>query len=290
MFYCQKRKNILKRIGRTGELLQADTESRFYGGKVKKSASYRKGVIFKFSTWLLKNGVSIDAWTFSVLILICISVFFLISIFIKNGIFFFILISIIFIFLIFILIDFKGRKISYKKENQLESFLLDLMSNLYANPNILTGIQKTLETSENPLKREFEFFIDDIRRGMLFNEALKNMLARNRSKIFEIVITGFSAANEKGADIVEFLKDQIDYIREKKSITNYIKILSTGPRYTSYIIMFIPITALTVSTLINKSLLNILTSGAGLAVLIYSIISYLVGFFIINRIIGSIES
>ena len=34
------------------------------------------------------------------------------------------------------------------------------------------------------------------------------------------VLTGLVVANEKGTDLIDFLKDQIDYTREKKSINN----------------------------------------------------------------------
>ncbi|MBM3707289.1 MAG: hypothetical protein FJW69_02950 [Actinobacteria bacterium] len=276
-------------MSRAGNLFQENFKSGMQDEKSKRSLFYEKGPVFKLGMWLLKNGLSVDAWTFLMFVLICISTFFLISIFLKSGIFIFILLSVIFIFLTFILIDFRGRKIINKKEEQLEGFLIDLVGNLYANPNILAAIQKTLETSEDPLRREFESVVDDVRRGLLLNEALKNMLGKNMSKIFHIVITGLTAANEKGADLINFLKDQIDYIREKKSISNYIKILSSGPRYTSYIIMLIPLAALAISALINRNFVGSLLSGAGIAVLIYSIISYTAGFIIINRIVSFIE-
>lgn len=286
MFYSERRKNILRRIKRTGDLYYKNSRLDSHAGKIAGSAVHKRGFIFRLSKWLLKNGMSIDTWTFLTLILIFLSIFFLICIFLKSGIFIFILISVIFIFLTYIFIDLKGRRVSHKKENQLEGFLIDLTGNLYANPNILLGIQKTLASSEDPLRREFEIIVDDVRRGLLLNEALKNLLNRNRSKIFNIVITGLIAANEKGADVIEFLKDQIDYIREKKSITNYIKILSSGPRYTSYIIMLTPLVALTTSALINRNFISSLLSGGGIAVLIYSCVSYVVGFLIINKIVS----
>jgi len=275
-----------------GNLFQENLRFYIQGAKSGKhlSYSYRRSILDKLGIWLLKNGLSIDAWTFLMFVLNCISALFIGCIFIKNGLFIFTLLSLIFIFLTFIVIDFRGRKIIHKKEGQLEGFLIDLLGNLYANPNILLGIQKTLETSEEPLKQEFEHVVDDVRRGVLLNEALKNMLNRNKSKIFDVIVTGLIAANEKGADVMDFLKDQIDYIREKKSISNYIKILSSGPKYTSYIIMLIPLAALTISALINRNFIGSLLSGTGLAVLVYSIISYTAGFLIINRIVSFTES
>ena len=97
---------------------------------------------------------------------------------------------------------------------------------------------------------------------------------------------GFIAANEKGVNLIEFLKSQIEYIREKKSIINYIRILSSGPKYTSYIIMVIPIISLLIASFINKNFLENLLSKVGLLILIYSAVSYFIGILLINRLVN----
>ena len=104
-----------------------------------------------------------------------------------------------------------------------------------------------------------------------------------------MVISGFIASNEKGVDLIEYLKDQLDYIREKKSISSYIRILSSGPRYTSYIIMLIPVVVVCIVSLLNKNFAHSLLNGFGLGVLIYALLSYIAGFLIINRIVNLAE-
>ena len=218
-----------------------------------------------------------------------ISLIFTVSIFFKNGILIFISVSIFLCLATYIFIDIRGRKIIQKKEDQLEGFLIDLTGNLYANPNVLISIQKTLELAENPLKSEFETVIEDTRRGILLNEALFGMIERNKSEIIRMVISGFIASNEKGVDLIEYLKDQLDYIREKKSISSYIRILSSGPRYTSYVIMLIPVAVVCIVSLLNKNFTQSLLNGFGLGVLIYALFSYIAGFLIINRIVNLAE-
>ena len=252
----------------------------------KKGILNNRGLISKINYWLQKNSISLGAREFMILIIIILSLVFTACLAFAINLMIPILLSAVILFLMFIFIDLRGRKENLKKEDQLENFLLDLIGNLYANPNITLGIQKTLESAEYPLKRDFEIVIDDVRRGILLNDALRSMVKRNSSNIIEVVLTGLVVANEKGTDLIDFLKDQIDYTREKKSINNYIKILSSGPKYTSYIIMLIPVASIIIASLLNKNFISSLLSGIGIAILIYAGISYFLGFLFINRIIN----
>jgi Flp pilus assembly protein TadB len=240
-------------------------------GKNTSVTCGRRAIPERLNSWLVKNNIRVDAVTFALILLIFISV----SIFLSLA--------------AYIFIDIRGRKILQKKEDQLEGFLIDLTGNLYANPNVIISMQKTLELAEDPLKSEFETVIEDIRRGILLNEALFGMIERNKSEIIKMVISGFIASNEKGVDLIEYLKDQLDYIREKKSISSYIRILSSGPRYTSYVIMLIPIVVVCIVSLLNKNFAQSLLNGFGLGILIYALVSYIAGFLIINRIVNLAE-
>jgi Flp pilus assembly protein TadB len=115
------------------------------------------------------------------------------------------------------------------------------------------------------------------------------MINRNKSLVIEVVLIGFIAANDKGVSLIEFLKDQIEYIRERKNIENYIKVLSSGPKYTSYIIMFIPLVSIIIIALINKNFVEILFSRIGLLFLTYAVVSYGIVFFLIDRIVNFSE-
>ncbi|MCL4386598.1 MAG: type II secretion system F family protein [Cyanobacteria bacterium] len=199
---------------------------------------------------------------------------------------FIIFISILFTYIFINLIIFQIRQ---KKENQLETFLIELTGNLYGNPNILVSIKKSVEKTNPPLKNDLQIVLDDCAKGILFKDALKNMINRNNSSVIEIILMGIIAANEKGVDLVAFLNYQIEYLREKKSLNNYIKILATGPKYTSYFIMIIPLISIFIILLLNKNFINFYINGIGLIVIIYSTISYITGFLLINKIINNLN-
>jgi tight adherence protein B len=240
----------------------------------------------KITIWINRNNLGLDAGEFLILISVLFSLILFAGLFFKIGLIFSILLLIVSIFIFFIYINLRRKRENIKKEEQLEQFLLDLTGYLYGNPNILNCIQKTLEDTEYPLKREFELVLNDTRKGLLLNEALKSMITRNSSPLIEVVLIGLIAANDKGVDLIEFLKDQVEYIREKKNMERYIKILSSGPRYTSYLITLIPIISIIVIILINKNIINVLFTGTGILILIYVLLSNVVGFFIINRLIN----
>ncbi|MBM3699842.1 MAG: hypothetical protein FJW68_02845 [Actinobacteria bacterium] len=248
--------------------------------------SIAEKIKLKTGDWLKRNGLGISPGGLFITVIVCHLVIFIPCLFIKSGIFISSAISAVSLILFYILTDFNGRKINAKKEAQLETFLIDLSGYLYINPNVLAGIQKACQETEEPLKNDIEAVIEDTKKGLRLNEALQRMIDRNRSRIIQIIITGLIAASEKGADSVVFLKDQVDYLREKKSIESYIRILSSGPRYTSYIIAIIPFIAVFAASFINKNFAAALFNGAGLYVLIYACASYLAGFFLINRIVN----
>lgn len=275
MAIAERRQELIKRILRT---------KSYQAGEDKKTE--KQSITEKLDIFLNKNNISLNIKEFLILILILSTIPILIGLFFRINFFISCLFSVMAIFLIFIVIEWRKRRENIKKENQIEQFLLDLVGNLYANPNILTAIQKTLEDTEYPLREEFEIVLNDTRKGLLLNDALKNMIKRNSSPIIEVVIVGFIAANDKGVDLIEFLKDQIEYIREKRSIENYIKILSSSPRYTSYLIMAIPIVSMIIISIINKNFIKIIFSGYGIIFLVYAVLSYTLGFLIINKIVN----
>ena len=275
IFIIDRQKNIVNRILRVSgnsNLVIKDNQTHNFMDKI--------------TIWINRNNLSLDAGEFLILISVLFSLIFFAGLFFKIGLIFSILLLIVSIFIFFIYINLRRKRENIKKEEQLEQFLLDLTGYLYGNPNILNCIQKTLEDTEYPLKREFELVLNDTRKGLLLNEALKSMITRNSSPLIEVVLIGLIAANDKGVDLIEFLKDQVEYIREKKNMERYIKILSSGPRYTSYLITLIPIISIIVIILINKNIINVLFTGTGILILIYVLLSNVVGFFIINRLIN----
>lgn len=275
IFIIDRQKNIVNRILRVSgnsNLVIKDNQTHNFMDKI--------------TIWINRNNLGLDAGEFLILISVLFSLILFAGLFFKIGLIFSILLLIVSIFIFFIYINLRRKRENIKKEEQLEQFLLDLTGYLYGNPNILNCIQKTLEDTEYPLKREFELVLNDTRKGLLLNEALKSMITRNSSPLIEVVLIGLIAANDKGVDLIEFLKDQVEYIREKKNMERYIKILSSGPRYTSYLITLIPIISIIVIILINKNIINVLFTRTGILILIYVLLSNVVGFFIINRLIN----
>ncbi len=242
-----------------------------------------------FKIWLLKYNLEIEPAVFFMCASIVFSSVFMACLFLNYGLLIFVIVTAVIALIFFITVDLRRRKLIAMKESQFESFLIDLTGNLYANPNILQGILKTMQSTDYPLKKEFEILVDETRRGVLLNSAFENMIIRNDSKIIRFVISGLVAANEKGVDLIGFLKDQIDYLREKKSLANYIRILSSGPRYSSYVIMLIPVIVLGTVSLLNNDFGQSLITPPGLWVLIYSAASFITGFLIINRIVNITE-
>jgi len=275
IFLIDRKKNLIDRI------LRVSSNSVLMEKNCEKNC-----LVNKIKNFIKKNNLNIDLKEFLILIFIFFSLIFFIGLFFKKGLIISILFLVICVFMFFILINIRNKRENIKKEEQFEQFLLDLVGYLYGNPNIINCIQETVKDTGCPLRKEFELVLNDIRKGLLLNDALRNMIEKNNSPLIEVVIIGFIAANDKGVDLIEFLKDQIEYIREKRNMERYIKILSSGPRYTSYLITLIPIISIIIIVLINRDIINVLFTRAGILILVYVVLSNIVGFFMINKVIS----
>ena len=271
----EKRKNYIRRILRLSgdEVITNNTKK---GNKL----------VSKINNWLMKNNINLEIEEFFIIISILMSLIIIIGIFTAPNIIISFLLSIFLVFVLFIFINMRKKRENLKKEVQLEQFLLDFKGNLYGNQNILNSLEQTVSETEYPLRKDFELVVNDTKRGLLLDEALRNMVKRNSSCLIEIVLSGLIVANDKGADIISFLTDQIEYIREKRAIDNYIKIISTGPKYTAYLIMLIPVAAIIVIILINNNIIDILFSSFGIISLVYVVLSNAIGIFLINRLLN----
>lgn len=256
---------------------------------LSNKASEEKETFFeKVLLWYKLKNLNISFSSFLILLFVIFSFEIMICLFFKLSFLILIIILIATACLILIIINiYKGKSIE-KKELQLEQFLINLSGNYYMNPNLIVCIRKSLDNIDDPLKSDFEVILNDCAKGLLLKDALKEMIARNDSKLIEVIVSGLIAANEKGTDLNSFLKYQIEYIREKKTLINYIKVLSSGPKYTSYFIMFIPLFSILLIALFNKNFLSLFYLDVGIYVLIYSLISFLIGFILINKVINNI--
>ncbi len=256
---------------------------------LSNKASEEKETFFeKVLLWYKLKNLNISFSSFLILLFVIFSFEIMICLFFKLSFLILIIILIATTCLILIIINiYKGKSIE-KKELQLEQFLINLSGNYYMNPNLIVCIRKSLDNIDDPLKSDFEVILNDCAKGLLLKDALKEMIARNDSKLIEVIVSGLIAANEKGTDLNSFLKYQIEYIREKKTLINYIKVLSSGPKYTSYFIMFIPLFSILLIALFNKNFLSLFYLDVGIYVLIYSLISFLIGFILINKVINNI--
>jgi len=274
LFFQDKRKRIFNKLLKTDTAAQENEKNILTYGFIK---------------WFLKLNLSITFSELLSLIIILISSEILIFLFFQINVWLLIFIAATTIFIIFVILKFVAGFKNAKKENQLEQFLIELIGHIYSNPNMQNCILKTILNLEEPLKSDIQRIVDDCSRGVLFKEAVKRFIERSSSQIIEVVFTGIIAANEKGINIVDFLRFQLEYIREKKSINNYIKILSTSPKYTSYFIMAIPMAVILIVIFINKNFMSFYFRGIGLLIILYSILSYLIGFILINKIINNLS-
>ncbi|MBN2073252.1 MAG: type II secretion system F family protein [Actinobacteria bacterium] len=274
MYIAERRKDFINRIFRLQDNPGIEDHNK------------KSNIFNRINSWIRRNNLSWDVKEFFTVIFIIFTAASLAGLLIFKNFIASMLLSLFLVFLVFLAINIRSAREVSRKEIQFEQFLLDLTASLYGDPNILGAIENTINSTTPPLRWDLERVINDTKRGLLLKEALENMIDRNSSQVIRIILTGLITADEKGIDLIEYVGDQIVYIREKISLGNYIKILSSGPRYTAYLIMAIPVVVLAILIFINKGILNALFTGPGIAVMAYIVTSNVMGFCLINKIVN----
>ena len=179
MFFIDKRKKQITRILRL----------------VKKVPQKRKEessntVFKKLEIWLKRNNIKIEGTEFIIMLSILSSIIIIIGVMNFKNPMISVLSAIFIILIMFVLINIRRKKENMKKTAQLEQFLLDLKGNLYGNPNLLISLEKTIQFIGYPLKADFEIVINDTRRGLLLEEALKKMINLNSNYLIKVILKG----------------------------------------------------------------------------------------------------
>jgi tight adherence protein C len=131
-----------------------------------------------------------------------------------------------------------------KRKKELEDASLDyfpiLLLCLNGSNNIKNAIVLTNEQVNNSLSKEFERVIRDVKIGKSLDESLTLLKDRIPSSFIINIIVNLIEANRMGNSISESIKDQLDYIEDKrkKKIIKYHRMMPFKVAIASIIFVF----------------------------------------------------
>lgn len=120
------------------------------------------------------------------------------------------------------------------------------MLNLWVNAlrsgySVLQGMETIATEMPNPVAKEFERVVQEVRLGLSVEQALDNMYQRVPSEDLDLVITAVNIQREVGGNLAEVL-DSISFtIRERVRIKGEVRVLTSQGRASGWIITLLPV-------------------------------------------------
>jgi len=169
---------------------------------------------------------------------------------------------------------------------QLVDALSHMSNALKAGFSINQAFETIVENGESPIAQEFSLFLQQIRVGVSFNEALTNMEQRVGSDDLTLVCTSIDIARRTGGNLTEIFDKISLTIRERMRIESRVRTLTAQGRLQGIIVGGMPILLGVVLTFLRPSLmLPFLSSFVGMVSVVVVAILLTIGALIIRKII-----
>ena len=240
----------------------------------------------KLETSLIRSGLPLKAEELIFINLAATIIMALIGFILFRNIFIVLPLGLIGFSLPTIWVNLARKKRVRKIEEQLLNATVLLASSLRAGHSFLQSLELVSRESPPPLADEFAKVIRETKIGITVEEALENLVYRIDSKDIEMVVTGVLIQRLVGGNLAEVL-DSIAYTIDKRIKTKAkIRALTAQPRLSALIISLLPVVLALFIYLRKADFLAVLvTDPSGKILLMYGIISFILGVFLLQKVV-----
>ena len=169
--------------------------------------------------------------------------------------------------------------------NQLVDGLMLLSSSLRAGMSLNQGFEVLVEELPPPISDEFSLVIKENQMGIALEECLAHLKNRMPVDDLDLIITAINIARETGGNLTGIIGHLVFTIREKKKLEDRVKALTVQGRLQGVIMGLLPIAFAVFIYFVNPDNLKImLEDSLGQALLIWAVISEVIGIFLIRKL------
>ena len=184
--------------------------------------------------------------------------------------------------------------LSVMKRRRLERFNgqlaqgLNGMSNaLKAGFSIQQAFESIVQEKENPIAQEFGMFLQQLRVGMNFEEALEDIDRRMGSEDLTLMIQSIEIARQTGGNLTEVFDRIAETIRERGRIEGQIKSLTAQGKIQGNVVGAMPVVLGFVLYLLDpQMMLTFVRSPIGMIVLFAVVVMEICGALLIRKIVS----
>ncbi|MBU2598009.1 MAG: type II secretion system F family protein [Actinobacteria bacterium] len=241
----------------------------------------------KISNFLNSTGLKLDVDEFLFINFILYLAMFVVFLIFGIPVILVLFASIVLPFLFIWYFNYKKEKRRIKIERQMEGFLIDLSGILSPIPNILEALKESVGRVNQPLKDEILKIINEVTGANIsLEESLKNLSRRFNDKglinIFSIAMIQAIKIGTK--DTGKILKRYADVARRNERIRLEANAKLGYARTQKNVLLIGTIFLYILVLILNPEYISFYSTKIGLFIVIYSILSIIIGVYILNKI------
>lgn len=184
--------------------------------------------------------------------------------------------------------------VNHAKDQQLRLFnsqladALNLMANaIRSGFSFLQAMDMASREMPAPLSTEWGSALKEMQLGVSIEQALENLTVRVGSADLDLMVTAITIQRQVGGNLSEVLGNIHNTIKDRLRIQREIQTLTAQGRISGYLIAGLPFFIALILLFINPSYLGLLISKPiGWAMIGGGLVSQLIGFMIIRRIVN----
>ena len=185
-----------------------------------------------------------------------------------------------------ILMFLKKRRLQ-KFNNQLVDTLISMSNALKAGFSITQSFESVVKEGQNPIAQEFSVFIQQIRVGISFTDALDNLDKRVNSEDLSLMIRSIETARKTGGNLTEIFEKIAETIRKRIQIENRVQTLTAQGRLQGIIVGAMPLIIAVALLIIDPGMmLPFMRSTVGMIIFLIVAVLITCGALIIRKIIN----
>jgi len=162
-----------------------------------------------------------------------------------------------------------------------------LANSLRAGSSFLQSIDMVVKEGQPPISTEFARVVREVNLGLTLEQALTNLTRRVRSDDLDLLVTAIVIQAQVGGNLAEILDSIAFTIRERVRIKGEIRTLTAQGRMSSWVVGCLPVALFAILSVLAPSFIApLFESELGIGMLVIGVISMLIGFAAIRRIVS----
>lgn len=178
----------------------------------------------------------------------------------------------------------RRNKFQERMNDQLPEICRILANSTRSGMTLTQGIGICAQELNEPAREEFRKLYGEIKLGVNFDRALRNLQKRVPSREYQLFIASLLIQKQAGGNMHAVLDEMGHTLEERKLLLQEIKTMTAEQRYVAYIVPVLPIFLILIMNNVVDGFLEPLFSGIGIILLVLFIIGTILSFILVKKV------